>query len=113
MAGMNIGVDRMQELESDVSKLLEQMLKMSRSLVALIGSVNLLTNTVATMGQEVRPIREVDITKEDIERIRKLGYIPTTIPENELGVRFCCPYCYKTSVYEFSTGNVTKESDKE
>lgn len=57
-------------------------------------------------------LKKVDVTKEDIERIRKLGYIPTTIPENELGVRFCCPHCHKTAVYEFSTGKVTKESDE-
>ena len=61
--------------------------------------------------QAVKPVREVDFTKEDIERIRKLGYIPTTIPTEELGVRFCCPHCHKTAIYEFSTGKVTKESD--
>lgn len=59
----------------------------------------------------VRPIQEVDVTKEDIERIWKLGYIPTTIPKEELGVRFCCPYCHKIAVHEFATGKVTKESD--
>ena len=61
--------------------------------------------------QAVRPVQEIDLTKEDIERIRKLGYIPTTIPTEELGVRFCCPHCHKAAVYEFSTGKVTKESD--
>ena len=61
--------------------------------------------------QAVRPIQEVDVTKEDIERIWNLGYIPTTIPKEELGVRFCCPHCHKIAVYEFSTGKVTKESD--
>ena len=63
--------------------------------------------------QAVRPVQQVDLTKEDIERIRKLGYIPTTIPTEELGVRFCCPHCHKTAIYEFSTGKVTKECDGE
>lgn len=44
-------VDRVQELEADVAKLQEQMLKVSKSLVALIESVNLLTNTMATMAK--------------------------------------------------------------
>ena len=44
-------VDRVQEIEADVAKLQEQMLKVSKSLVALIESVNLLTNTVATMAK--------------------------------------------------------------
>lgn len=44
-------VDRVQEIEADVAKLQEQMLKVSKSLVALIESVNLLTNTMATMAK--------------------------------------------------------------
>ena len=43
--------DRLKEPEADVAKLQEQMLKVSKSLVALIESVNLLTNTVKTMAK--------------------------------------------------------------
>ena len=52
-------VDRVQELEADVAKLQEQMLRVSKSLVALIDSVNLLTNTMATMAK---------VTKESDEK---------------------------------------------
>ena len=44
-------VDRLKEIEADVAKLQEQMLKMSKSLVTMIESVNLLTNTMATMAK--------------------------------------------------------------
>lgn len=46
--------DRLKEIEADVAKLQEQTLKVSKSLVALIESVNLLTNTMATMAKVVK-----------------------------------------------------------